>query len=134
MNSKAVSFPLLVEVSPGELIDRACILRIKASRLKEDTARLNALSQAECMREALASILQASAEVQELAQQLDQINMSLWDAENAIRVAEHEQHFGEAFVETARRICHLNDHRSHVKREINMLLQSSVYEVKEYDR
>ena len=47
-------------------------------------------------------------------------------------IASAEQDFGPRFVELARAVYRTNDRRSEIKREINVLLGSSLIEEKSY--
>jgi hypothetical protein len=60
------------------------------------------------------------------------LNERLWHIENEIREKEARKVFDQEFVELARSIYRINDQRSLLKREINLLLDSDLIEEKEY--
>jgi len=121
-----------IAVSPGELLDRITILRIKADRLTDPEARARANAQLGTCNEASRS-LRISDTVNELSTQLHEINQALWDTENEVRRHEREQDFSSSFVEHARSIYRLNDRRAHIKKCIDEELGSSLTEEKSYD-
>lgn len=122
-----------VPISWGELIDKITILEIKVDRIQAPEAIANC----EKERIALEPIFQGhpqsqSAEVIELREKLKSVNLQLWDIEDAIRELERKKDFGEAFVETARSVYIQNDQRARLKKELNVLLGSSLIEEKSY--
>ncbi len=123
---------VVVEVSPGELLDKLTILRIKAERIA-DAEKLRivraelALVEKTC-RESIA----VAPEVEALILELKGINEQLWDIENRIRECESLQDFGSDFVKLARSVYHTNDRRASVKKKLNDHLGATLGEVKEY--
>lgn len=122
-----------VPISWGELIDKITILEIKVDRIQAPEAIANC----EKERIALEPIFQGhpqsqSAEVIELREKLKSVNLQLWDIEDAIRELERKKDFGEVFVETARSVYIQNDQRARLKKELNVLLGSSLIEEKSY--
>jgi arginine deiminase len=123
---------LLIPVSPGELADKLTILEIKLDRI-DDPAKL-----ANVRREhaRLTSVWEDagidSAEVLALRQSLCEANEALWDVEDAIREEERHKRFGERFVALARSVYVRNDERAALKRRINEVLGSEIFEEKSY--
>ena len=122
-----------VPISWGELIDKITILEIKVERIQTPEAIANC----EKERMALEPIFQGHPEsrsnaVVELRKKLKNVNLQLWDIEDAIRELERKKDFGEAFVETARSVYIQNDQRARLKKELNVLLGSSLTEEKSY--
>ena len=60
---------------------------------------------------------------------LDRVNRALWDLEDQIRVLYKS---GFIHTDTAYKVCQLNDERSRLKQNINMLFGSAYYEFKQY--
>lgn len=104
--------------TPGELLDRIMILRIRVARATSpalSAAARQALERAEAAW-AGATI---DAELTDLADELGLVNESLWEAEDQIRDCERRGELGEAFIAEARAIVRLNDRRAELKREIS---------------
>ncbi len=123
---------VMTEVSWGELIDKVTILQIKSERIQDEAkvknvhAELMALSRAHQQAHGL------NARLREAEARLKAINEELWDIEDGIRACERAKDFGPRFVELARSVYFRNDARAAVKREINLLLGSSLVEEKSY--
>jgi len=67
-------------------------------------------------------------------EKLQLINEELWDIENNKRECEANKDFGEKFIELSRDVHFKNDIRAKIKKDINLLTDSSVIEEKEYSR
>ncbi|MGH8220807.1 MAG: DUF6165 family protein [Steroidobacteraceae bacterium] len=130
---------ILVPVSPGELLDKITILRIKAARIG-DPAKLRNV---EIELDLLASIWRESgcaappdSEVgRALAadeRALEAVNEKLWDIEDRIREQELAQRFDAEFIELARAVYTANDERAAIKKRINVRLGSRIVEEKSY--
>ena len=123
---------ILAEISAGELIDKITILEIK----KEKIGDINKLKDIEKELTYLNNTLKKSitelSKIESLVIKLKTINLKLWDIENSKRLAEKNNDFGEKFIELARRVYKENDERSKIKLEINIVLGSSVKEVKSH--
>ncbi len=130
---------ILVPVSPGELLDKITILRIKAARIVDPTK----LKNVEIELDLLASIWRESGCAAEpdsetgraLAAEeraLEAVNAKLWDIEDRIREKEAAQRFDGEFVELARAVYLSNDERAAIKKRINVRLGSRIVEEKSY--
>ncbi|MBW1819376.1 MAG: hypothetical protein JRJ60_19730 [Deltaproteobacteria bacterium] len=119
-----------IDISIGELVDRAGILAVKLERITDPVKRENVRKEYERMKLALAEA--GMDENADAFGALKAVNGSLWDIENAIRLKEKNKTFDEEFIRLARRIYRLNDERSRIKREINRLFGSELTEEKEY--
>jgi hypothetical protein len=123
---------ILVPISPGELIDKITILRIKAARIRDAAKVANVrheLTLLERMwRESGAAIPAVSAD--EAA--LERVNAALWDIEDEIRDKELAQAFDARFIELARAVYVTNDERAALKKRINTTLGSTIVEEKSY--
>jgi len=123
---------MLVEISPGDLIDKLTILQIKADRISDPDKLRHVQVELEIVT-AQASPLQGIAEITELSQRLKRTNETLWDIENAIRACENDKDFGTRFIELARSVYKTNNKRATLKRTINTLLGSRLVEEKSYE-
>ena len=124
--------PILVEIAPGELIDKITILEIKSERIAAADKLINVRVELDVLAAARDAAMAASAELAELTAQLKQVNEALWEIEDAIRDCERGQDFGPKFIELARSVYHSNDRRAALKRQINELLGSKLIEEKSY--
>ena len=123
---------LLVPISPGELLDKITILRIKSARMTDETklrnvrVELDALEQT--WRESGAAVPAVAAD--EAA--LQKVNEELWDIEDRIRDKERAGEFDAVFIELARSVYVTNDERARFKKNINMTLGSRLVAEKSY--
>jgi len=67
-----------------------------------------------------------------LRAELRAVNGRLWEIEDEIRDCEQRQDFGAPFIALARAVYQTNDRRAELKREINLLLGSTLIEEKSY--
>jgi len=123
---------ILVPVSPGELLDKITILRIKSARMtdpvKVGNVRLELDLLEKTWRESGAAIPEVAAD--EAA--LQRVNEALWDIEDKIRDKELASAFDAEFIELARAVYVTNDERAAVKKRINVALGSRIVEEKSY--
>ncbi len=119
----------LVPISWGELWDRVAILRIKASRLRSNASRQNAVYELNCLTDIAGS---PSVAIVHLVASLLAINLRLWCVEDLIREREAAADFGPTFVALARSVYLENDERGRIKAEINRTVKSDVVEEKQY--
>ena len=124
--------PILVEIAPGELIDKITILEIKSERIVDADKLKNVRVELQVLEAARDAAMAATAELADLTAQLKQVNEALWEIEDAIRDCERGQDFGPKFIELARSVYHSNDRRAALKRQINELLGSKLIEEKSY--
>jgi hypothetical protein len=122
---------ILIEISPGELIDRTTILRLKSERIA-DSLKLATIRAELSRHEALVEALSPDAALKPLMERLFMANAQLWEIEDALRACERAQDFGPKFIALARAVYRTNDERSATKREIDRLLGASSSEVKSY--
>ena len=125
---------ILVPISPGELLDKITILRIKAARIADAGQRANVqleLGLLEGMwRESGCAAVDVSAD----ERALQDVNERLWDIEDRIREKEAAQAFDADFIELARAVYVSNDERAAIKRRVNLRLGSRLVEEKSYQR
>tara|TARA_Y100001958_G_C21098603_1_gene449324 strand:- start:7 stop:387 length:381 start_codon:yes stop_codon:yes gene_type:complete len=123
-----------VEISIGELFDKLTILEIKMEKIDNKSKLENIRKEWDILHDKSMSILSIFAE-QSLFKKIDQlknINEELWWVEDSIRENEKKQIFDKEFVELARAVYKLNDERSEIKRQINLLTKSNIIEEKSY--
>jgi len=123
---------ILVPISPGELLDKITILRIKAARISDAGKVANVRHELTLLettwRDSGATSVDLSAE--EAA--LTHVNEKLWVIEDEIRDEERARRFGDQFIELARAVYVTNDERAAIKKRINALLGSNIVEEKSY--
>jgi len=123
---------ILVPISPGELLDKITILRIKSERMS-DAGKLSNVRRELALLEA--TWRAAAPDTQQSnpdEQALERVNAELWDIENRIRDHEAERRFDAAFIELARAVYITNDERAAIKRRINITLNAAIVEEKSY--
>ena len=124
--------PILVEIAPGELVDRMTILVIKTERITDAAKLANVRIELETLQRARDAGVPASDELDRLTAELKAVNDSLWEIEDDFRDCERAQDFGPRFIELARAVYVTNDQRAALKRQINDLLGSRIVEEKSY--
>lgn len=121
-----------VPISPGELLDKITILRIKAARI-EDAGKLgNVRRELELLEQNWRQAVPASAQLAADEADLARVNTQLWDIEDRIREHEAQRRFDAGFIELARAIYRRNDERAAIKQRINLKLNSAIVEEKSY--
>ena len=123
---------LLVEVAPGELIDKITILEIKLQNIKDEGKLANIRREYEILMATFRENVPESDALRALTDELREANAKLWDIEDDIRDLERAKAFGEDFVAVARSVYRSNDRRAATKRKINELLNSAIIEEKSY--
>ena len=118
-------------ISVGELIDKITILRIKAILIK-DESKLKNIDKEMYELETILSELKLDVDLSELEEQLESVNLELWHIENYKRAMEKDQNFGEGFINAARQVYLKNDLRASIKKQINVLVGSTIIEEKSY--
>ena len=124
--------PVLIEVGPGELIDKITILRIKSERMSDAAKLANVRHELDVLEKARAENLADSDGLRRLEAALKAVNEALWVIEDDIRQCEADKDFGTKFIELARAVYKQNDKRAALKKEINLLTGSSIVEEKSY--
>ena len=127
-----MSQAILVEIAPGELIDKITILQIKEEQISDAAKLANVRTELGILSAARDKAIPPSKELDALTAQLKQVNQALWDIEDDIRLCEKAKDFGQKFIELARSVYFQNDRRAAVKRQINELLGSRIIEEKAY--
>jgi tetratricopeptide (TPR) repeat protein len=119
---------VLVEVSPGELIDRITALEIRRERAADEAQRAHLHAQLDDLRAARDRELYPSDELTRLTAELRAVNEALWQAEEDIWACERAGDFGPRFVELARSVSRHGDERAALKRQLNERLGGSLSE------
>jgi DNA polymerase IIIc chi subunit len=123
---------ILVPISPGELLDKITILRIKAARMTDATKVRNVRLELDLLEKTWRDSGAAIPEVAADEAELQRVNEALWDIEDKIRDKELAQAFDGEFIELARAVYVTNDERAAVKKRINVALGSRIVEEKSY--
>jgi hypothetical protein len=121
-----------VPVSPGELLDKITILRIKSSRMSDAQKLANVRIELKVLEETWGASFYAKSDIAADVNALLQVNERLWVIEDDIRDKERAQAFDAEFIRLARAVYFENDERAAIKRRINSKLGSSIVEEKSY--
>ena len=122
---------ILVPISPGELLDKITILRIKVARI-QDAGKLGNVKLELSLLEKTWQDCGGAHDVAPEERALQNVNERLWDIEDRIRDKEARQTFDRDFIELARAVYACNDERAAIKRRINVQLGSRLVEEKSY--
>ena len=116
-------------ISIGELVDKITILEIKKNKLQNSKLE-NVLKELSFLRK-----LMEKHQIEitdDLFTQLKEINLTLWNIEDQIRIKEKNKEFDNIFIELARSVYFKNDKRAEIKKRINQLSNSEITEEKSY--
>jgi len=123
---------LLVPLSPGELLDKVTILRIKVARIQDAAKLANVKRELSLLEQTWKDSGAAAHDVALDERALENVNERLWDIEDRIRDKEARQTFDREFIELARAVYICNDERAAIKKRINLQLGSALVEEKSY--
>ncbi len=121
---------ILAPISAGELIDKITILEIKAERISDPGKLANVrheLAALDALR-----VRHRLEGLDVLTADLRTVNETLWEVEDELRLLEVAQRFDDRFVALARAVYQTNDRRAALKKEINLLVGSTIVEEKSY--
>jgi hypothetical protein len=121
-----------VAVSPGELLDKITILRIKSQRMNDPAKVANVRRELHDLEATWGASAYAHTNIEADVNALLRVNERLWDIEDNIRDKERAQAFDAEFIRLARAVYFENDERAAIKRRINAALGSSIVEEKSY--
>jgi Family of unknown function (DUF6165) len=121
-----------VAISPGELLDKIAILRIKSQRMTDAGKLANVRLELRVLEDAWSASVYAKMDIAAEVDALLAVNGRLWIIEDEIRDQEREQTFGAEFIRLARAVYIENDERAAIKRRINTALGSAIVEEKSY--
>ena len=123
---------ILVPISPGELLDKITILRIKSARMTDAAKLVNVRTELAELEKTWQAAVGTHADVGDDERALQAVNERLWVIEDDIRDKERAQAFDARFVELARSVYIENDERAAIKKRINVKLGSRIVEEKSY--
>jgi hypothetical protein len=121
-----------VSVSPGELLDKITILRIKSIRMSDAAKLANVRAELAALEETWGASSYATIDIEADVNALHAVNERLWVIEDDIRDKERAQAFDAEFIRLARAVYFENDERAAIKRRINVKLGSALVEEKSY--
>jgi hypothetical protein len=121
-----------VPISPGELLDKITILRIKSTRMSDPQKVANVRMELKALEETWRASAFARPGIEADVNALLEVNERLWVIEDGIRDKERAQAFDAEFIRLARAVYFENDERAAIKRRINLKLGSSIVEEKSY--
>jgi hypothetical protein len=143
---------ITVPISPGELLDKITILRIKSERIPDPAKLANVRVELAALEgtwqtwaharplhdatpeHALEAGIETGIEtgIEADIEALRAVNERLWEIEDEIRDKERAQAFDAEFIRLARAVYIENDERAAIKRRINLTLGSRIVEEKSY--
>jgi hypothetical protein len=122
-----------VPVSPGELLDKITILRIKSRRMSDPNKLRNVRLELDALQGTWTNSAYAGVDIDADVDALMTVNERLWVIEDDIRDKERAQAFDAEFIRLARAVYVENDERAAIKRRINLKLGSTIVEEKSYN-
>ena len=129
MKNSSIKKIINAPISIGELVDKITILEIKKNKLQNSKLE-NVLKELSFLRKLMAK---HQIEITDnLFTQLKEINLTLWNIEDQIRIKEKNKEFDNIFIELARSVYFKNDKRAEIKKRINQLSNSEITEEKSY--
>lgn len=127
LTNKEITIPK-IPISIGELFDKFSILDIKMEKIKEPEKLIHVKTELEYLK----PYLRKYDITEELYTNLKNVNKSLWDIEDKLRIKEKNKEFDDGFIKLSRSVYFTNDKRSEIKKNINIFFNSNIVEVKEY--
>ena len=121
-----------IPISPGELLDKITILRIKSERMSDPAKLSNVRLELRSLEETWSGSAYAKIDIEADVTALLRVNERLWVIEDDIRDKERVQAFDAEFIRLARAVYFENDERAAIKRRINTALGSAIVEEKSY--
>lgn len=127
---------ILTPTSPGELIDKITVLQIKKEEIQNPERLVNISRELSILEETKEKYFPRDPEflkkIAELETLLKKENKEIWGMGEKIRELGDAKNFGQEFIKVALGIHLSNDKRAATKKEINLLLGSSIIEEKSY--
>ena len=123
---------ILSEISAGELLDKISILEIKLEKIKDKEGQKEINKEYKILKDAQNLTLGKSDKIDQLFNQIKNVNTTLWDIEDKLRICEKNKDFNENFIKLARGVYFTNDKRASLKAKINKMLGSNIKEIKQY--
>ena len=121
-----------VEVSDGEILDKMSILEIKLDKIENVQKLANIQKEYNTLKETIGEPPWYEHVFRNYGfyWQLKEINETLWEIEDEIRIKEKNQEFDDVFIKLARQVYKTNDKRAEIKKEINVYTGSNLLEQK----
>jgi hypothetical protein len=117
-----------IPVSIGELWDKYTILLIKKDNIIANEKLIHINNELEQLK-----LLILEYPINDtITNELLLCNKKLWDIEDKIRIKEYKKEFDNEFIELARAVYFTNDERASIKKQISILYNSNIMEVKSY--
>ena len=123
---------IFVPTTPGELIDKLTILRLKSEKMTDAAKLVNVYHEMAVLSQTATAAIPMSPALRALWDELYEINADLWVIQDDIRAFEVKPDFGPGFIGLARAVYVTNVERARVKKNINLLLGSQIVEEKSY--
>ncbi len=123
--------PIVIQVSPGELVDRISILRLKIEHQNDESKRAKLQRELDALT-AVVNRLLLPPKARALCDELASINASLWEAEDRIRMYIQNADLDARVAEAALLICRENDRRIAVRQSINEVFADDHLDQKTY--
>jgi len=123
---------ILSEISAGELLDKITILEIKLDKIKNEIDNNLIKKEYDILKKTQNSFIKFDDKIIKLFKALKEVNLTLWNIEDKLRIFEKNKDFGETFIKLAREVYFNNDERAKIKSQINTILGSNIREVKQY--
>jgi len=125
-----VSTTVHIPVSIGELWDKYTILLIKHERIRDREKRTLVDYELDQLQPFMDKYTYYAKNREFI--ELIQVNESLWEIEDSLRVKEANGVFDQEFIDLARQVYYVNDRRAEIKKNINVAFGSAIHEVKDY--
>ena len=103
---------ILAEISAGELIDKITILEIKKEKISNKDKLDNINKELSSLNHTMKKYISDQSKISNFKNDLKNINLKLWDIEDAKRTAEKNKKFDDKFIELARNVYKFNDKRA----------------------
>ena len=115
-----------LKVSVGEALDRLSILNIKRERIT-DVSKLETINEEiEMLRDVFPHSMMREFN------ELTNVNATLWNVEDLLRIKENKKEFDNAFTMLARSVYKMNDKRFIIKNKINDKFERTFTEQKQH--
>ena len=124
---------ITIPVSVGELIDKLSILHVKQLKISNEE-KLEYINKEFELLYNVSSYYLNNQEIENLYHKLVEINKTLWDIEDKLRIIESENNFDLEFIDLARKVYFTNDERFRLKNQINLITLSEIREIKDYKK
>ena len=121
-------------ISLGELLDKISILKIKKINIKSIDKLKLINEELKLLKKILDNALPGNLEINKYLNKLIITNSKLWKIEDDIRKCERKKRYDQKFIDLARSVYFTNDKRTQIKLEINKKFDSTIIEVKSYEK